>query len=231
MNAKTIMQNWRARKISNDTAKHDLIMSRDPGLVRAWAAIDFVIEKEQALESQNTLRERLRQLEKCLGQFVDAEQFLEFLQQFREAETQTKFRFRSLLFVGESCSGKSQRAAGFWGMHRSLLVNCQGLKESLPSLRQFSKKDYSCIIFDEVSERQVLSNKLVFQSGPKPVTLGQSPCGAHQYMRDLYAVPMILCSNEFKLTVDDGLSPEEAEWLQKNIIVAKLPKGAKAWFK
>ena len=50
-------------------------------------------------------------------------------------------------------------------------------------------------------------------------------------MRDLYAVPMILCSNEFKLTVDDGLSPEEAEWLQKNVIVAKLPKGAKAWFK
>ena len=97
-------------------------------------------------------------------------------------------------------------------------------------MREFAKEDYDCIIYDEVSERQVLSNKLVFQSGPKPVTLGQSPCGAFQYTRDLYAVPMILCSNEFKLTEEEGLTEAEEEWLRKNIIVARLPKGAKAWF-
>ena len=41
---------------------------------------------------------------------------------------------------------------------------------------------------------------------------------------------MILCSNVFKRTLDDGLSQEEVEWLDKNLIVAELPEGAKAWF-
>ena len=230
MNSKTILQNWRARKITHHSAKHDLILSRDPGVIRAHATIDFVIQQEQALEFKKVLQTRLRLLEESLGEFVDAPQFDLFLQQFEDAETTVRFRYRALLFVGKSRSGKSQRAAGFWGMSRSLVVNCQGLQESLPSLRDFNKQEFSCIIYDEISERQVLCNKLVFQSGPKPVTLGQSPCGAFQYTRDLYAVPMILCSNEFKRTQADGLSPEEEEWLDKNVIVAELPKGCKAWF-
>ena len=231
MVAKVILQNWRSRKISHATAKHDLIMSRDPAVVRATATIDWVIEREQSLKFKKDLAFRLSELEKSLGEFVDAGQFGQWLQQFTDAKGAVRFRFQSLLFVGKSRSGKSQRASGFWGMARTLVVNCQGLKDCLPSLAEFSKENYDCIVFDEVSERQVLCNKLVFQSPPKPVTLGQSQCGAFQYTRDLYAVPLILCSNEFKLTEAEGLSPEEAEWLDKNIILAELPEGAKTWFK
>ena len=41
---------------------------------------------------------------------------------------------------------------------------------------------------------------------------------------------MILCSNDFKYTVADGLEPEEAEWISKNVIVASLPDKAKTWY-
>lgn len=230
VSCKTVLQNWRARKISHASAKHDLVMCRDPGVIRACAVIDFVVQQEQAAQNKSLLHERLARLQASLGEFVDCPQFRSFWLQFRDTDSAVQFRFKSLLFVGASRSGKTQRASGFRGMLRSLVVNCQGLQSALPSLREFTKEEYDCIIYDEVTERQVLSNKLVFQSGPKPVTLGQSPCGAFQYTRDLYAVPMILCSNVFKRTLDDGLSQEEVEWLDKNLIVAELPEGAKAWF-
>lgn len=230
VSCKTILQNWRARKISHASAKHDLVMCRDPGVIRACAVIDFVVQQEQDAEHKKLLRERLLRLEATLGRFADCAAFPIFWSQFRDTESKVHFRFKSLLFVGASRCGKTQRASGFCGMLRSLVVNCQGLKDVLPSLRPFSKEDYDCIVYDEVTEQQVLNNKLVFQSGPKPVTLGQSPCGGFQYTRDLYAVPMILCSNVFKCTVADGLDPEAAEWIEKNIIMASLPEGAKAWY-
>jgi hypothetical protein len=229
VSCKTVLQNWRARKISHASAKHDLVMSRDPGVIRACAVVDFV-QQEQAAQNKSLLHERPSRLEASLGEFVDCPQFHSSWLQFRDTESKVQLRFKSLLFVGASRSGKTQRASGFCGMLRSLVVNCQGLQSALPSLREFTKEEYDCIIYDEVTERQVLSNKLVFQSGPKPVTLGQSPCGAFQYTRDLYAVPMILCSNDFKRTLEDGLSEEEVEWLDKKLIVAELPEGAKAWF-
>jgi hypothetical protein len=39
---------------------------------------------------------------------------------------------------------------------------------------------------------------------------------------------MILCSNDFKLTIQDGLSEEEVEWLDKNLIVAQTPCGSQS---
>ena len=224
------MQNWRARKISHESAKHDLIMSRDSGVIRACALIDFIIAREQAMQQQTVYRQRLRNLEASLGAFVDCPEFHTFWAQFHDIETSVRFRFRPLLFLGASREGKTQRASAFKGMLYTLVVNCQGLKESLPNLLEFTKESYHCIVFDEVKESQVLNNKLVFQSGPKPVTLGQSPCGAHRYTRDLYGVPMILCSNDFKLTLADGLSSEDVEWLNKNLVIARLPEGSQTWF-
>ena len=205
-------------------------MSRDPGLIRAIALVDYVSNLEDSIESAQVVRERLRRLQSSLGEFVDSETFDAFVHQFLDAESQVAFRFQSLLFRGPSQIGKSQRAMAHWGMHRSLVLNCQGLDTALPNLQEFSKKDFDCIVYDEISERQVLANKVVFQSGPKLVTLGQSPCGPFRYQRDLYAVPMILCSNDFKLTVDDGLEPAQAQWLAKNVMVADLPPGTKTWF-
>ena len=125
--------------------------------------------------------------------------------------------------------GKSQKAMSLHGIKWSLVVNCQGLNSSLPSLRVVGTKDIRCIIFDEISAEQVLNNKLVFQAGPWPVTLGQSACGQHAYSLNLYALPMICCSNDFKTTEKDGLSPDAAQWLGENMWEASPPPGS-AWF-
>ena len=75
----------------------------------------------------------------------------------------------------------------------------------------------------------MLANKLIFQAGPWPATLGQSACGQHAYTLDLYAIPMICCSNDFKTTVQDGLSVEAADWISENILEASPPEGL-AWY-
>ena len=125
--------------------------------------------------------------------------------------------------------GKTQKAMSLHGIKYSLVVNCQGLQSSLPSLREVAGSDVQCVIFDEVSAEQVLANKLVFQAGPWPVTLGQSACGQHAYSLNLYALPMICCSNDFKTTVQDGLSPDAAQWLGENMWEASPPESC-AWF-
>ena len=223
------MQTWRSRKISHDTAKKDLVRSRDPGLIRMLTVVDMVRKDEERLALQLEVAERLKRLEMSLGEFVDSDVCFEFQRQFRTM-LRPLFRFKTCLFLGLSRAGKTYKAMSMWGMKRSFVVNCQGLDTAIPSLQAFTKVEYDVIIYDEVTEKQVLNNKLLFQSGPKLITLGQSPCGAFAYTRDFYAVPMILCSNQFKLTVSEGLTTEEAEWLSKNIMVADLPAGSKTWY-
>ena len=106
----------------------------------------------------------------------------------------------------------------------------QGLGSNLPCLREFTKKDYDSIVFDEACHEQVLMNKMLFQAGPWLVSLGQSACGQHAYKLDVYGVPMILCSNNFKMRESEGLTPEESDWLQGNILEAELPPGARVWY-
>lgn len=76
---------------------------------------------------------------------------------------------------------------------------------------------------------QVLGNKEVFQSGAHLVNLGQSQCNQHSYSKWLYGIAHVLCSNCFPMTVQEGLSMEDAEWLNKNVMPAVLPEGQK-WF-
>ena len=71
---------------------------------------------------------------------------------------------------------------------------------------------------------------MLFQAGPWPVTLGQSACGQHAYQLDVYGVPMILCSNDFKLHEAEGLDAEDSSWLKENILEAQLPEGQRAWY-
>ncbi len=105
----------------------------------------------------------------------------------------------ALPLKGKSQSGKTHKAISIFGHSRFLVVNCQGLGANLPSLCTFSRENHMCIIFHECCSRHVLANKLVFQAGVDPVTLGQSVCNAHAYQIWLHAVPMILCSNDFQM--------------------------------
>ena len=85
-------------------------------------------------------------------------------------------------------------------------------------------------MFDEIDEGQVLANKLVFQAGPWPVHLSQSVCNQHSYAKWFYGCAMILCSNTFRMSSQDGLDDVAAiDWLQSNIVDARLPEG-RTWY-
>ena len=136
----------------------------------------------------------LARLEEGLGAFRDHPNIAKILQQYIDAKHgKPAWRFKVLLLQCHMRMGNSQKAMSLFGIKGSLLVNCQGLETDLPSLRMVASGEPLCIVFDEISAEQVLANKLVFQAGPWPVTLGQSACGQHAYTLNLCALLMI-CS-------------------------------------
>ena len=172
----------------------------------------------------------LHDLEKALGFFRDTEVVQKWVSEHARNKNRIHFRSSSLLLRGASQAGKTQKAFSLFGYSRTLVVNCQGLGTALPSLRDYTRSDHDCIIFDEIDEQQVLANKLVFQCGPWPVELSQSVCNQHSYRRWFYNCALILCSNTFRMTQEDGLEcPAAIDWLQANIMDARLPDGNK-WY-
>jgi hypothetical protein len=146
-------------------------------------------------------------------------------------DTEPKLRFKPLLLLGESCSGKTRKGVSLFGSQGTLTVNCQGMAPALPSIREFDRDTHMAILWDEVSEQQVLCNKLVFQSGLERCVLQQSACNGFSYSKWLFRVPMILCSNTFSFTgpPNKPLSMEDQDWLQQNIIAALLPQDVR-WY-
>ena len=224
------MQEWQVRKLSHEQAIADLYLSRDRGLLGAVHLVTEVMQREEAAELKERVAKRFTRLQASMFAFRSHDMVDEFLGQFRDVENSGGFRFKLLLLRGKTRSAKSQKGASLFGFQRTLLVNMQGLGANLPSLRKLSKKNYDSIVFDEATHEQVLANKMLFQGGPWPVTLGQSACGVHAYDLDVYGIPMILCSNDFKLDVQEGLTPEQSSWLRGNILEATLPPNAKVWY-
>ena len=68
---------------------------------------------------------------------------------------------------------------------------------------------------DEADYKMVIGNKALFQSGLEQVTLGQSTCNAYAYQVWLYAVPIIVSTNDWML----GAKAHERAWLEKNSVV------------
>jgi hypothetical protein len=122
-----------------------------------------------------------------------------------------------------------------FGRARTLVVNCQGLRTALPSVRSFDRQQHAAILWDEIDPLQVLSNKVVFQSGPMRLAFSQSACNAYSYTMWLWSVPHVLCSNEFPMQAGDRLSDgsvlsaEGADWLQQNLVRIECPSGG-TWF-
>ena len=221
---------WAAKKITHDVARDLAMTSRCLGCDKLIHLISWVQEREQT-EVICRQAEALRGiLESSLGCFRTSPKIVVWQSQYMASKLEQSLRYMALLLRGKSKSGKTRKAISIFGHSRSLVVNCQGLGANLPSLRSFSREKHRCIIFDECNSRQVLSNKLVFQAGVDPVTLGQSACNAHAYDIWFHAVPMILCSNDFQMESNASapMSSEEEQWLAANIIDGSLPEG-EAW--
>lgn len=230
ISAKHVMQMWQAYKLTCEQAKRDLVRSRCPRAPAMLGVISTLTAQQQEFDLLDRVGEVLEALERSLGQFRDHPEITRWQQEREEAMSQPRFRSKSLLLRGKTRSGKSQKGLSLYGYKRTLVVNCQGLDSSLPSLRAYCHTDIDAIVFDEIDEKQVLANKMVFQCGPWPVELSQSVCGQHAYKRWFYGCAMILCSNTFRMTRADGLESQASEdWLVGNIIDARLPDG-EVWY-
>ena len=142
-------------------------------------------------------------------------------------------RYITLLLRGGTQQGKSMMAKHLMGEDATLLVNCQGLGSVLPDLSALNDPDhkYRAVVYDEISWKQVTNNKQVFQAPNEMVALGQSACNQHRYQINPFGVAMICCSNDFPMSVAEGLEKEEdEEWLKGNVAVVELPAGS-TWFK
>ena len=229
--SKLVMQQWQAAKLSSAQAVRDLVRSRCPRAVACITVVEALRDREEAALQEQHVHELMGRLERMLGSFRTHPVIDQFLEEHRKQQQRPHFRASCLLLRGQSQSGKTRKANSLFGVSRTLSVNCQGLGTALPSLRAFSHELYDAIAFDEISEVQVLHNKLVFQCGPVPVELSQSVCNQHMYKRWFYNCAMILCSNTFRMTQEEGLKdPTDEDWLQANILDARLEPGQRWYF-
>jgi hypothetical protein len=218
---------WQARKLTPELARLDLIRSRDVSAARLVGHLEFITMAEENQLIDQAEAGALLELQASLGAFRPDPRIDEWMLQY--TSSRMLMRYHTLLLRGQSRSGKSQKAMSLFGIPRTLIVNCQGLGKSLPSLREFRKEKHACIVFDEITEEQVLANKLVFQAGPWRVSLSQSTCGQHAYVKHFYGVAMVCCSNTFLMPPHPDLSGEDADWLQENLCQASPPSHCK-WY-
>ena len=138
-------------------------------------------------------------------------------------------RWKSLLLRGKACSGKTQKACSIFGLRRSCVIKCQGLGTQLPALTRLDRSKHAALILDGVNYRQVLENKLMFQADGWVAQSAHSP-GMCPRSVSVHKLPIILCSDDFPMTVAEGIAPEEADWLAANLIDVPAPVSAEWWF-
>jgi hypothetical protein len=231
--ATCIMEFWKQRKISAAVAMRDLLVSRDPVAERWHRCVQWVSLSTSVQLWRDCARVIQEQLVATLNPAREHPRVNEWLAQFRVAD----WRYKLLLLSGPSRIGKSIRAKTLFDPMHYFLVNCQGLGDALPSLREFDRAVHQVIIWDEISPQQVLATKVVFQGGVDLVSMSQSRCNNFSYQVWLWQVPQVLCSNYFPLVEvaadaasgRQGISAESADWLSANIIDAALPDGVR-WY-
>jgi hypothetical protein len=230
VDANMILQQWQARKLHGNVAVHELVKSRHMFALKGCSLVrDLICEENTANLAAEILKVQTSLLS-TLRRFRDHETINDWLEQFAVSNYGSKHRFRPLLLVGGTQQGKTSKALSIFGHMASVKVCCQGLPNGvIPSIREFDRLEHKCIIWDECRYDQVLGNKEVMMSPATPIVLQQSQCNQHSFTKWLYMTAHILCSNHFPMTVEEGLTPEEADWLSGNLFTAKLPVG-QAWF-
>jgi len=217
--------------MSNEVAREELMISRARGARKLLEEIDYHCSAESASVQEALARAQRARLEQYQSKFRDHAAVREFLKQFARSNMDVAMRFSSLLLLGETKSGKSKKGESLFGSESTLVVNCQGCSPALPSIRAFDRSRHVAILWDEIDEAQVLNNKLAFQAGTHPVSLGQSACGVFAYSKYLFGTAMILCSNTFSFTRSKGkaLCEEDSKFLRDNIFKAELEPGQR-WY-
>ena len=216
-----VLDLWRLRKLTHESARRELIASRD----KAHQALREVDALEAAEYSQR-VHDQLAQ-----ARLVDSElRFAppsaierEWLAQYEAKPCGRRLRrYKLLIYEGASRSGKTERAIHWFSRDKTLIVS--SMNTTTPSLRPWLSGRYVAIVFDEGSWQLVALNRQLFQAGMNAVTLSQSQCNEHAYELCLLGVPLMVTSNDFWKECDDA---EAREWILANSYFIKL--NARQW--
>ena len=229
---KQVHELWAKGKMADDAARREILASKAVGAEKMIRVIDFHAAAEKKTKLAQQAQRTLEKLQTGQRKFRSDPIIDEWVMQFTQIHKSPCHRYVSLLLRGESKTGKTAIAVSLFGSSRTFVVNCQGCLPDLPSIVDFDREEHSAIVWDEIDEKQVLSNKLVFQAGAHLVTLGQSKCNQYSYGRFLHGVAMILCSNTFVMPGEGratNLPDMDVDWLIKNVREVALPAG-EVWY-
>lgn len=223
-----VWNNWRDGKIADDSLYRDLIHTRDPRAPLMLQSFENLQKRRRALD----LREEIDRVQASVRQhqapFRSHPKIDEWLKSFDAVNYGVASRFKILALVGATRAGKTTKAVSIFGETRTLKVGCGTCPYGvLPSLVQFDRSRHKAIVFDECKTDQILNNREFFQSSVYPQQMSQSACNQHAYELWVYMTAMIVCCNSLLMTVKDGLSASDADWMSGNVVVVELDPGEK----
>lgn len=230
MEPKSILSLWQKRKVTHTQAIQQLHACRGHNCRQLVEHVRYHEQEEKQERWAAERRELICKLQLTMRPFITHDVIEKWKGWYRSEFYGVLKRFPVLLLRGVSQLGKTSFAESVFGEEVTLTVQCQGLGDDLPSLREFDRDVHECIVFDEISYGQVVNNKALFQAGKNILELSQSKCGGFRYKIFPYQVAMICCSNAFPVTLEEGVElPADADWLKQNVVVAELA-GDQTWF-
>lgn len=203
---------WRKRKLSHETCIDQLMMSRGRGVRGYVADVEYFLkwERARAQAAQKQVLEALIQW-KPNKELVVVMQWVEM----HRTKFGTATRFPFLVLNGPSRFGKTSYAKNLFGPDVTLVLSCQGALH--PALDRL-EPHHRCVVCDEANHEMVCRNKQVFQAGLDQVQLGQSQCNQHAYSVFMYAMPIIVCTNDWLV----GATKDQADWCHANSVLVNV---------
>ena len=145
MTQKMIHELWAARKLDSKIAMGLILDSRCLGAQRFYMSIEWHEQEETARDTSRIVKDLRALMESRLSEFRGHVEIDRFMAQFERESLSNLFRFKCLLFRGDSESGKSKKASSLFGTEYTLTVVAQGMAPALPNIRAFDRKHHLAI--------------------------------------------------------------------------------------
>ena len=213
------LQAWQTRKLSPEEAKNELIFNRDQvqnSLDKIQAV--QVAEIEQWMRSEKAKRVAEIEVPGVLRDFKEYRVVREWQKQYLQSLARQKLtRFKFLVLCGPSRHGKTRFACSLYGISRTYVAQCQGVKQ--PAMAGYDPRKHQAILLDEPSQELVESCKVFLQAALEGGELYQSPTQRFTRWIWVYGVPIIICTN-------DWITPEDnsklAQWIRANQVYLEV---------
>ena len=145
------------------------------------------------------------------------------------AESRRGCRTPILALVGGALTGKTSKCMNLFGS-RTVLVSCAGQRNGVLPVVHLERQ-HMAVLWDEIRIDQLLQNTEVFACGRPALPESQVfVTGAnHPLDRRPRPLAMMLCANFLPMTVSEGLSAEDALWMEHNVWKVTLEPGTRWW--